>query len=327
MAPAGRVAAAAALSAACCPVAGALARRLGLVDHPGPLKPQAQAVPYLGGVAVFLGAAVVPPVDRPRVLAPMGMALALGLTDDAMSLSPGLRLACEVGIGAALAGVVPIRMAIVPGTVAVTGATVVLVNAVNLVDGLDGLAGGVVLASALGFVGVLDGADRSLAAGVAAAVAGFLVFNRPPARIYLGDGGAYLLGTLLALLLASAWRPGLRWSASVGALPLVSYPVAEVVFAMVRRHRGRRPLFSGDRDHLYDRLAARWGSGTTALACAGLQGACTGVALLAVRLRPKGAALVVAALAVTLLGAAGAGGFLAPRLDPELDLDRPHPAR
>ncbi len=65
----------------------------------------------------------------------------------------------------------------------------------NLIDGLDMLASGVVTAAAVGFAAVLHGPGRQLAVALGASLIGFLTFNRPPARVYLGDGGAYLLGT------------------------------------------------------------------------------------------------------------------------------------
>ena len=91
----------------------------------------------------------------------------------------------------------------------VAGVTVLLINGVNMIDGLDALAGGVVAVAARGLR--LDAAGRRPGPGRGprrCALAGFLVYNRPPARIYLGDGGSYLLGTALAVLLASAWAPG-----------------------------------------------------------------------------------------------------------------------
>jgi UDP-GlcNAc:undecaprenyl-phosphate GlcNAc-1-phosphate transferase len=135
--------------------------------------------------------------------------------------------------------------------------TVLVVNGVNLIDGLDLLATGVVLASAVGFAVIVHGAGRDLALALAAALAAFAVYNRPPARVYLGDGGSYLLGTALTVLVASAWAPGVPASTGVAALALLSVPAGEVAFAVVRRARGRRSLLAGDRGHPYDRLIDR----------------------------------------------------------------------
>ena len=75
--------------------------------------------------------------------------------------------------------------------------------------------------------------------------------------MYLGDGGSYLLGTALTVLLAGAWAPGVASARGVAALALVAVPAAEVAFAVLRRARGRRSLLAGDRGHPYDRLVSR----------------------------------------------------------------------
>ena len=119
--------------------------------------------------------------------------------------------------------------------------TVLVVNGVNLIDGLDMLAAGVVAVGGRGLRRRCSTApDGSSAMALAAALVGFLVYNRPPARVYLGDGGSYLLGTALAVLLRRGVgaRGGARRSVSA-ALALVAVPAAEVAFAVVRRARGR----------------------------------------------------------------------------------------
>src|SRR4029079_978616 len=136
------------------PVAGWIAIRLGLVDEPGPLKVHAKPVPYLGGVAVLVALAGPVVGARPSLLIPLGLACALGLADDATDLPPVLRLAAEVELGVTAAIAIGHHDAgrVVLGVVVV----LVLVNAMNLLDGLDGLAAGVSVAAAGGFVrGVL----------------------------------------------------------------------------------------------------------------------------------------------------------------------------
>ena len=146
--------------------------------------------------------------------------------------------------------------------VLVVAVTVLLINGVNLMDGLDMLAGGVAAVAALAFAVLLRGPGRQLAVALAAALAGFLVFNRPPARVYLGDGGSYLLGTALAVLLA---RPGPRTSPSTvgvgGTRP----------GGRARRRAGLRrgppaagpdrPCWPATAGHPYDRLVAAAGPG------------------------------------------------------------------
>jgi UDP-GlcNAc:undecaprenyl-phosphate GlcNAc-1-phosphate transferase len=239
------------------PVCGFLATRLGVVDHPGPLKVHGRSVPYFGGVAVFVafGCAVV--TERASVLLPLGLALLIGAVDDMANLPAPWRLAGEVITGVLAAMVIPGRG--VPGVIVTIVFVVVLCNAVNLLDGLDGLATGVCVASSLGFAFgfALDGIWSAVALALAGALLGFLPWNWTPARIYLGDAGSYLIGTALAVLLASAWGPGEPVAVGAGALLFVAVPVADTAVAIVRRARARRPLLAGDRGHIYDQLVDR----------------------------------------------------------------------
>ena len=113
------------------------------------------------------------------------------------------------------------------------------------------------------------------------------------------------------MLLVSAWRPERELALSVGALLFVAFPVAEVLFAVVRRTRARAPLFTGDRGHLYDQLAQRgWSPAVTSLFCAGLQAALVTLGLLAVHAEGFASLVIVIATALALVAAAAAGGFL-----------------
>jgi UDP-GlcNAc:undecaprenyl-phosphate GlcNAc-1-phosphate transferase len=310
-----------AVTAATTPVVIAVARSVGIVDRPGALKPQSRPVPYLGGVAVVAGTLAAGGPGRAVVVAPVVAALALGVADDRFDLPARWRLAGEVAVGAGVAATCPVHL---PGVLAaplVAAVTVVLINGVNLLDGLDLLATGVAAVAAVGLAVEASGGDRVLAAALAAALAGFALYNRPPARVYLGDGGSYALGTLLAVLTASAWAPGRPAGSGVVALAVVVVPAAEIFCAVTRRYRGRQPLLAGDRGHPYDRLVAR---GWPRLAASGAYVATEVVAVVAVvvatTLSPDlavaaGAAVAAVVVAVVLTAAALAGG-LAP--DPEV---------
>jgi UDP-GlcNAc:undecaprenyl-phosphate GlcNAc-1-phosphate transferase len=288
-----------------------VARRGGIVDRPGALKPQSRSVAYLGGVAVLAGVCA-GATGRPWVLVPMGAATVLGVTDDRFDLSPLVRLVGQGAVGAAVVVTCPVHL---PGPLAAIGivaTTVVLVNGVNLMDGLDMLASGVVGVGSLAFAVLLAGDGRQLAIGLAAALLGFLVYNRPPARIYLGDGGSYLLGTALVVLLADTWSPGSPTPRAAAALSLVALPAAEVGFAMVRRLRGHRSVFAGDRGHPYDRLVARgWSRPVASLAYIGTQTLLAAMAVWAGLRASVGVALALDAVAAGALiaGAAAIGGL------------------
>jgi UDP-GlcNAc:undecaprenyl-phosphate/decaprenyl-phosphate GlcNAc-1-phosphate transferase len=286
------------------PVVARLALRLGVVDRPGPLKVQTRPVPYLGGIAVFAGLAGPVGWAQPALLVPLGLALGLGLADDVADVSPRVRLASEVAIGATAAVAVPGGLS-AAGAVATVVAVVALLNAVNLLDGLDGLATSVGTLGAAGFSVVLEGDARVTAMALAGALLGFLAWNRPPARIYLGDAGSYLVGTALALLLALTFVGDKGAAGPVGALLFVAVPVADTTIAIVRRRRAGRPLFQGDRGHVYDQLVDMgWSAERATLACAVAQALFVALGLAASALAAGPAVALVAAVVVVAGGAA-----------------------
>lgn len=290
------------------PIAAWVATRIGLVDEPGPLKVHSRSVPYLGGVAVLvaLGGPIL--AERPSLLVPLALACALGLVDDAAGLPPVVRLAAEIGVGVSAAFAVGHHSL---GRVSLGVVVVlVLVNAMNLLDGLDGLAAGVTVAAATGFYAVLSGSGATLALALAGAAAGFLVWNVPPARVYLGDAGSYLVGTALAMLfLSAAQRPAEVVS---GACLFLAVPVADTAIAIVRRFRAGRPLLQGDRGHVYDQLVDRgWPAPGAVAACVAAQAAFTGAGI-AITGLSGGTAVVVASVSVAVVGAAAIVAFTSP---------------
>jgi len=282
------------------PVAARLARRLGIVDSPGFLKVQTDPVPYLGGAAVFIALAVPVAVTRPLLLLPLGLSLALGLADDLNAPTPATRLIVEAVIGAVAGWIVPAPSPL--GGVITAVLVVGLLNAVNLLDGLDGLAGCVGLVSAVGFALVLEGDARVLALALAGSLAGFLIWNRPPARVYLGDAGSYLIGTALAMLLALTFDEGGTLAMSSGAVLFVAVPVADTAVAIVRRRRAGRALLRGDRGHVYDQLVDKgWNSISVVAACVALQGLLVGIGI-AISHLPSGLAVGVTAAVIGTVG-------------------------
>jgi UDP-GlcNAc:undecaprenyl-phosphate GlcNAc-1-phosphate transferase len=146
------------------------------------------------------------------------------------------------------------------------GAVITITNAINLIDGLDGLAGGIcffaaltsaVIASAKG-----DFFTATLSFTLAGSLLGFLRFNFPPASIFLGDGGSMMLGFLLGTLAISstAFFPGQRLGTSimilVPFLPL-GIPLFEVALSVLRRWLTGTALFLGDGNHLHHRLLGK----------------------------------------------------------------------
>lgn len=133
---------------------------------------------------------------------------------------------------------------------------VALTNLVNLIDGVDGLAGGICLMLMILLVYVGGGAgDLSfMAAGMAGALLGFLWFNFPPARIYMGDGGAYFLGFLIACKTIAGSQKGTIFAALAAPLFVLALPILDTGLAILRRGLRGLPLFRADRSHIHHHL-------------------------------------------------------------------------
>jgi UDP-GlcNAc:undecaprenyl-phosphate GlcNAc-1-phosphate transferase len=250
------------VTAALTPLFATIARRLGVVDRPGALKVHSTPVPLAGGLGVvagwLAGGLAAGSGLRGSVVGAAAAAFALGMTDDVRPLPPILRVAGLIGVGTiAWSGGISLEILGPLGGVAVAMACVGATNGVNLLDGLDGLAGGCVAISALGlaFVGGFGGAAAPALAGAAV---GFLLWNRHPARVFLGDGGAYAVGIVLAVAVALAAGGGLR--STITAVSCLGVFLVEPADAIVRRIRHRRPISLGDRDHTYDRMLRRTAS-------------------------------------------------------------------
>ena len=163
---------------------------------------------------------------------------------------------------------------------------VLVVNAFNLIDGMDGFCGGVSFMVAIGlavmFAGSQQMADAFLALAIAGALVAFLKDNLPPARIYLGDAGSMTLGLLFSVLSlrACSTSPG----GPIVSLPLIALllvPLLDVVMALGRRWLTGQSLFMPDRGHIHHRLRARVGSvGTATAVAAGLAAIGSGGAVL-----------------------------------------------
>ena len=286
----------------------------GLVDHPGPRKVHEQATPMGGGVALWvsvvtplaiaslLAADMLPGLSLETllpsqvaaeldlsqlttrlpllwgILAGATLLAVVGLIDDFRNLSWKPRLAVQVlvAVGLVLGGVRGTLF--VPGPLVGAAVTVlwilVLVNAFNFLDNMDGLSAGIALIAASLFALVLlVGTPRPhwLVAGVllvlAGALAGFLCHNRPPARIFLGDAGSYFIGCLLATLTvvgtfyeadptaataATATTDGRH--VMLAPLFILAIPLYDFTSVMlIRLWRGHSP-FQADKNHFSHRL-------------------------------------------------------------------------
>ncbi len=242
--------------------------RLGLLDHPSAIKPHGRPIPFTGGSAILVTVLAIAPFAALNGLVLAGAALAwlVGLIDDIRGLDPWTKLVSP--IPALVLGVMSIELGLIERVLAVA-AGVVLLNVFNVIDGLDGLAGGTA-ALMLGVFAFGTDPFAGLAAATLGATLGFLLFNLPPARIFLGDEGTLLLGYIL-------WLLPLGWLAESGAqrvLPLWAlvwlFPIVNSGYVLFARLRSRRPLLRGDRSHLYDDLNRRFGLRRTLAVCWGI---------------------------------------------------------
>lgn len=291
-----------------CGIALLLGKRLGFVDLPdGDLKPHEGTPVPLGGVGVFaglhIGLAVGGELD-PYLLAATSIVFVLGLVDDRVGLAPTTRLIGTLLAGAALAA----GESGIWAALATVGLVLVAVNAVNLFDGLDALAASVtiVASAALALMASWEGASVALVV-LASALVGFLVFNWPPARMYLGDNGAYVIGVALSWGVGEASGSVASW---LVAAALIGMPLVDLIVTIVRRFASRVPLFVGDRDHTYDRMERASGSvRQTVLAFVAMQLVLCGALLLVSRVWAAGiGAGLAVCVAIAALGWGWSGG-------------------
>ena len=263
------------------PLAGRLGLRLGAVD-----RTKGAPIPRAGGVAILVATAVSlallglvwsPVRDLMRysqtALGPVylaaSMIVVLGVVDDFVRLKAWPKLLIEVGIAVGLyfAGVragsmwLPVgvvELGPVVGLLFTVAWIIGITNAFNLLDGIDGAAAGSGIFALLAMFGASVYLGQPLVALLAIALAGatlgFLPYNFPPARIYLGDAGSLLLGFTLATLALEGASKGPAIVAI--AIPIVAFgvPVLDTLIAVVRRGVRGAPIFKGDREHLHHRL-------------------------------------------------------------------------
>jgi UDP-GlcNAc:undecaprenyl-phosphate GlcNAc-1-phosphate transferase len=282
-----------------------IAVRVGYISHPGDRSVHKKPIPYGGGASMFLGflvavllAATLPPfraahtfTDSPEMLGVVlaaGAMFAVGLIDDVRDMSAPAKMAGQVLAASILyfAGVTMYELKIplagfyllTPGIIPLITAiwVIALTNAVNLIDGLDGLAAGVVAigGGALALYGIrlmglgLIPADNigPLVAVIACGIClGFLPFNFNPARIFMGDAGAHFLGLLMA---ASTMVIGGRVPTAVPIsgvtyfffaplfIPLfiLGVPLVDMAFAFIRRTARGQKFDTPDKEHIHHRL-------------------------------------------------------------------------
>ncbi len=278
-----------AMAAALTPIVRHLARRWGLLDHAlSSRKVHGKPIPRFGGAAIvcafFAPLAALFFVDSemgrrlwsdPRhvlgLFAGGAIIAALGIYDDVRGSSAGIKLTVQFAVAALMywlgfridiisnpfGGAIDLGVFALPFTMLwIAG----VVNAMNLIDGLDGLAGGVAfIAVATTFaMAALNGQPLMMlfTAALAGSVLGFLFYNFNPATIFMGDTGSMFLGFVLAATAIETNQKSSTTVAMVVPIVVLGVPIADTLLAMTRRAARGAPLFSADRGHIHHRLLA-----------------------------------------------------------------------
>lgn len=269
------------------PLVRRIALNLGLVDRPGGRKIHKSPIPRVGGIALYLGGLIgaLPFLTESSQM--LGIMLAgtfiflIGLLDDLIDLQPRVKLAGQI-FACLILFFFSVKISFVTDFISGKGLVALglltypltllwvigLTNTVNLVDGVDGLAGGIVfialatlLSVRLVTPNVLDPELITNVLVLTSAIMGtllaFLRYNVYPAVIFMGDSGAYYLGFMTAALsIVGAAKGSILFPLIV---PLIAFglPVLDVLFAILRRYSKKVPIFQADKEHLHHRLLQR----------------------------------------------------------------------
>jgi len=259
------------------PVFARFATRWGIVDQPGVRKVHKIAVPRVGGLAMVIGvlvaALIVIPLasDDRWFLVAAGVLAAFGAADDRFDLNYRIKLLGQIIaiLIVAIAGhaqihsitlderlMLPLWISLPLTVVFLIGIT----NAINLADGLDGLAGGTTFLC-LGALAILAHSSgqmvtAALSLAFAGAILGFLRFNTYPASVFMGDAGSQLLGFAVGVLSLRATQSGTSALSAATPILLLALPILDTLSVMVQRVSEGRSPFSADKNHIHHKLLA-----------------------------------------------------------------------
>jgi len=307
------------------PLVMRVAVRWNLFDPLGPLKLHTRRISRIGGIAVTSAVAVSLLASGTfhavkYLLAALFLIWVTGMIDDLRGLSAVLRLMAQTIAALVLCWGSDLTLPLFEkrplGWIFAAVFVVTLINAFNLLDGADGVAAGVAAIIAAGYLalGEPSGVSQASSAALLGSCLGFLVFNFPPAKIFLGDSGSTALGLIIAFI-----GLALRQSSPVMSVGIfvstifAGLPLLDLVLAIFRRLRSGGSPLAGDRRHFYDLLLQRgWSPRKVALSTYAITAGFVLVGLKSSQSSPVGAACLVLLAAIPFLFVAVHLGALRP---------------
>lgn len=261
------------------PLVRKIAIKVGAIDIPkDERRVHKEPMPLMGGLAIYIGLVISSliflPMDKTLISILVGATIILisGIIDDIRGLSPKLKLLFQMMAGLVLI-LGDIRVDFVTNpfsqdyvllylkwlSIPITLFWIVgITNTINLIDGLDGLACGVAMISSISLMLVAEKFDQVhvtiLSAAVAGACLGFLPYNFNPAKIFMGDTGALLLGFMLATISIEGVMKSVATIAVVVPIMILGVPIFDTTFAIFRRLLSGQSIATGDKGHLHHRL-------------------------------------------------------------------------
>ncbi|WP_425452960.1 glycosyltransferase family 4 protein [Sinobaca qinghaiensis] len=253
------------------PVVKKVAFRIGATDSPNLRKVHNKSMARLGGIAIYaaflIGLLILQPESAylPYILAAGAIIIVTGVLDDITELSAKYKLLGQIAAaGIVIAGGVQIDFINLPFgsslqlgwlSIPITLLWIVgITNAINLIDGLDGLAAGVssIVLATISILAIIQGDIFIVALGIAllGGTLGFLVHNFNPAKIFMGDTGALFLGFMIAVISLLGFKNVTIFSLVVPVI-ILAVPISDTFFAIIRRIVHRQPLSAPDKSHLH----------------------------------------------------------------------------
>ena len=261
------------------PIVKKIAIKLGAIDIPkDDRRVHNKPMPLMGGLAIYIGILVSSliflPMEKTLVSILLGATIVLisGIIDDIRGMSPRLKFLFQIVAGLVLiAGGVKVDFVTNPFspdyvllylkwfTIPITLFWIVgITNTVNLIDGLDGLACGVAMIASISLMLVAEKFGQVnvtiLSAVLAGACLGFLPYNFNPAKIFMGDTGALLLGFMLAAISIEGVMKSVATIAVVVPILILGVPIFDTTFAIFRRLLSGKSIAAADKGHLHHRL-------------------------------------------------------------------------